>query len=71
VESIDPLGPAAKSGLEVGDVITSVDGHDVQGENLYVADLLRAPPGTKLIIGVARGATVSITVAPRKRPSQD
>jgi hypothetical protein len=68
VSSIDPLGPAARSGLEVGDIITSIDGHDVQGENAYVGKLLHAPAGTRLRLGVARGASVSITLAPRKSP---
>ena len=61
---IDPAGPAAKSGLEVGDVVTSIDATDITGAN---ADqgwmLLRAPPGTKLSLGLARGTTLAITLA--------
>lgn len=56
-------GPAAGSGLKAGDEIVAVDGHDVRGENymLYYA-LVRAREGTTLRLGLARGATVSITL---------
>ncbi len=64
VRRIDPDGPAAKTALVVGDVITSVDGTDVTGSNhaSYTA-LVTAPPGTTLVLGLARGATVTITLA--------
>lgn len=64
VSYIDPAGPAARSGIEVGDVVTSIDGVDVTGGNSMNTLLLRAPPGTKLAIGLARGTTVTITLAP-------
>jgi Carboxypeptidase regulatory-like domain/PDZ domain len=64
VSYIDPKGPAAKSGIEVEDVIVSIDGIDVRGENLgRIRALVNAPPGTKLALGLARGATVYITLA--------
>lgn len=63
VSYIEPTGPAANSGLKVGDVIVSVDGVDVTGEGWASAwTLLRAPPGTKLELGLARGATVTVTL---------
>jgi C-terminal processing protease CtpA/Prc len=65
VSWIDPAGPAANTELEVGDVITSVDGVDVTGANAPQAGtLMRAPPGTKLALGLARGATVTVVLAP-------
>jgi protocatechuate 3,4-dioxygenase beta subunit len=59
-----PDGPAAKTTLVVGDEITSVDGTDVTGANYasYTA-LVTAPPGTTLAFGLARGATVNVTLA--------
>lgn len=60
---LDPTGPAAKSELAVGDVITSVDGIDVTGGNIAsYASLIRAPPGTKLSFGTKRGATVIVVL---------
>lgn len=61
---IDPAGPAARSGLAVGDVITTIDGVDVTGEGGAAAwTLMQAAPGTKLELGLARGATVTVTLA--------
>lgn len=64
IASIEPAGPAARSGLRVGDVITSVDGIDVRGENAgFYHALTSAPPGTKLLLGLARDTTVEVVLA--------
>lgn len=64
VSYIDPRGAAAKTELRVGDLIVSIDGVDITGGNAAHAwPLLRAPPGTKLAIGLARGATITVTLA--------
>ncbi len=61
VAFIRPDGPAAKSGLEPGDVIESVDGTTVTGEDYYLYwSLSQVPAGTKVSIGVARGESFSI-----------
>lgn len=63
VSFIDPKGPAVQSGIKVGDVIISVDGVDITGGGAMDAwVLMSAPPGTKLELGLKRGATVSITL---------
>lgn len=55
-------GPAEAAGLAVGDVIVSVDGHDVKGPLRYLyATLSRVPEGTAIALGLARGASASIT----------
>lgn len=65
VSFIDPAGPAAKTEIKVGDIITSVDGVDVTGGNaMHAWTLMHAPPGTKLTLGLARGATVVVVLAP-------
>lgn len=62
VAFIRPGGPAAKTDLEVGDVITAVDGHDVSGENRYLyGSLTQVPEGTMLSFSLKRGTTVRIT----------
>lgn len=64
VSWIDPAGPAAKTQLVVGDLVTSIDGSDITGANAVTAyTLWRAAPGTKLSLGLARGATVVVTLA--------
>lgn len=64
VALIRPEGPAAESGLKVGDHIITVDGHDVSGANaaLYYT-LARVKPGTTVKLGVERGAVIEITAA--------
>lgn len=60
---IDPDGAAAKSELKLGDVVTTIDGIDVQGANhMRGQTLLTAPPGTKLALGLARGATATVVL---------
>ncbi len=64
VSFIDPAGPAAKTELKVGDLVTSIDGVDVTGAswaNAWI--LMRAPPGTKLVLGLGRGAQVTVVLA--------
>jgi protocatechuate 3,4-dioxygenase beta subunit len=64
VSWIDPAGPAAKTELKVGDMITSIDGIDITGASAPIAYvLMRAAPGTKLSLGLARGATVVVVLA--------
>lgn len=64
ISFIEPGGPAVKTELKVGDVITTVDGVDVTGGNsMHAWTLLRAPPGTKLVLGLARGASIALVLA--------
>ena len=64
VALVRPDGPAASSGLQVGDEIVSVDGQDVRGDVFTYWTLAFVPPGTTLTFGLARGATVTITAGP-------
>jgi serine protease Do len=66
VSNVEEGSPAAKAGLEVGDVITKIDGRAVEGS----ADLSRTirgmKPGTKASLTVFRGGKtrdIQITVA--------
>ena len=64
VSFIEPDGPAAKTDIKVGDVIVSVDGVDVRGANsMHAWSLMNAPPGTKIVLGLDRGTSVTITLA--------
>jgi protocatechuate 3,4-dioxygenase beta subunit len=65
VSWIDPKGPAAQTDLKVGDVIITIDGTDVAGGASQAGwVLMRAAPGTKLTLGLQRGASVVVTLSP-------
>jgi S1-C subfamily serine protease len=66
VRAIDPSGPCAALDVAVGDVVTTIDGVDVGGDNRGNAVLLwSAPPGTTLRLGLARGVTVAVVLVVR------
>ncbi|XYH99561.1 carboxypeptidase regulatory-like domain-containing protein [Sorangium sp. So ce1128] len=69
VIEVRPRGPAALAGLQVGDVIVSVDGHDVRGKMGYLyRPLTTVPAGTQVTLGLSRGASVSITAGKLQMP---
>lgn len=62
VTSVDDDGPATGRVRE-GDVIVTVDGIDVRGGNAPLFEpAIQAPPGTRVVLGLARGGTVTITL---------
>ena len=66
VLAIDPAGPAAKTALQVGDVVTTIDGTDVLANNRSSGwTLLEAPPGTPIRFGLARGTSVTVVTVAR------
>ena len=55
-------GPAAMTGLQIGDEIVRIDGQDVTGANGYLhASITAVPAGTVVTLGLKRGADVKIT----------
>ncbi|MCC6552756.1 MAG: carboxypeptidase regulatory-like domain-containing protein [Polyangiaceae bacterium] len=64
VGAVRPDGPAAAAALQAGDLIVSVDGYDVTGKMGYLyGTLTMVPEGTRVTLGVARGASVPIVAA--------
>jgi protocatechuate 3,4-dioxygenase beta subunit len=64
VTAIEPDGPAARTALRVGDVITAINGIRIGGGDYYCAvALLGAPPGARLELRLARDETVMLTLA--------
>lgn len=58
IKVIAPLDgtPAARAGIQAGDVIVKLDGEPVRGMSLREAvDKMRGPPGSRLVVTVARG----------------
>jgi hypothetical protein len=65
VAIIRPRGPADGSGLEVGDQIETVAGHDVRGTNsVRLRRLIGVPAGQSFQLGIVGGKTVTITAGP-------
>lgn len=58
IKVIAPLDdtPAARAGIQAGDVIVKLDGESVRGMSLREAvDKMRGPPGSGIVLTVARG----------------
>ena len=68
IASVSPGGPAASAGLRPGDVITSVDGSEIQSEAQLAALLAALQPGMQVYLaytrsGVTRTANVTLGVS--------
>ncbi|HTL33056.1 MAG TPA: carboxypeptidase regulatory-like domain-containing protein, partial [Kofleriaceae bacterium] len=65
VDSLDPKGPAAAAGLQMGDIITAVDG---VGPSSLVEDcgfaMIAVAPGSVLSLTRASGDTIKVTAGP-------
>lgn len=65
ITAIDPAGPAAKSGLVIGDIITTCDGFNLAGPTAVSWTLIsRVRAGTPLLLGVQRGIVATLVTAP-------
>ena len=63
VTQVDPDSPGAKAGLQIGDVITEIDGQKVNDSGELQVLVGQKQPGTKIMLTVLRsGKTMSIPV---------
>jgi len=65
VQDIAPDSPAAKAGLQSGDILTTIDGAPVDQLSKFRADIARRPPGSAVKLGVWRdkkAITVNVTL---------
>jgi serine protease Do len=63
VSAVDPDGPAAKAGLETGDVILKLNGHDVVNSTDLPVAVAELKPGTHATLEIWRdGATKDVGV---------
>ncbi|MCA9709246.1 MAG: PDZ domain-containing protein, partial [Myxococcales bacterium] len=68
IAAVQAGGPADAAGLQVGDEIVSVDGHDVTGDDRHLyGPLTRVPPGTSLTLGVRGGDEHTLIAGPAER----
>ncbi|MCS7021414.1 MAG: PDZ domain-containing protein [Gemmataceae bacterium] len=67
IDSVTPDGPAAKAGLQPGDVITQIAGKNVSDQKSLRAVLLEFAPGDKVNLAYTRGnesKKVEVVLAP-------
>jgi len=71
VASVQPGSPAAKAGVQQGDVIKTIDGKAVNNSADVVSQISGRSAGTKITLGIERGGNnKSITVTLEQQPSQ-
>jgi putative serine protease PepD len=64
-------GPADKAGLQVGDLVVSVNGHAVQGMDDLAAQVRILEPGRQVTLGIVRdGKQQTITATLTNRPNE-
>ncbi|MDO7843240.1 Do family serine endopeptidase [Sphingomonas immobilis] len=72
LRSIEPGEAAAKAGLKVGDVVTSVGGKEVSPDQSLSYLVANVTPGTKVDLGVIRqGKPITVAAVIGTRPSED
>ncbi|MGP4714919.1 MULTISPECIES: S1C family serine protease [unclassified Psychrobacter] len=72
VLNVVPQGPAAKSGLQVGDIILTIDGVEMTDANTLIQYVARKPPNTALNTQILRrGQNAEVEVVLEERPTQE
>ena len=67
---VEPAGPARKSGLRAGDIITRIDGQPMDDSTMVITTIRSYMPGDTISITVRRGSgTASVKVTLGSRPS--
>lgn len=72
VSFVQPNGPAARAGLRIGDVVTSVNGQEVNPDSSLSRLIADVRPGQTARLEVVRGGRPqTLTVAVAARPSEE
>jgi serine protease Do len=71
IASVDRMGPAARSGLQAGDVVTQVNGMPVDSAHELIKAVSATAPGSALRLTVKRrGQTLEVPVTVGRRPNE-
>jgi serine protease Do len=74
VQEVQPGGPADKSGLKPGDIITTIDGKSIKDGNDLVAEIASRRPGSTVRLGYMRdgkAADTTVTIGDREKVFAD
>jgi S1-C subfamily serine protease len=67
--SVVPGGPAAKAGLQAGDLITGIDGHSISSTQQFIETVDQYKPGQSITLTVKRGGkTLHVNLTLGTRP---
>jgi len=67
-----PQGPAARAGLQVGDIILDIDGKPMENARQFTVNVYLRQPGEEIVLGVVRGGKPrQVTVGVVARPEPD
>ena len=71
ISSVDRTGPAAKAGLQPGDVVLAVNGAEIDSAHELIKAVSATAPGSALKLGVRRhGQTTDLSVSVGRRPPE-
>jgi serine protease Do len=72
VAQVTSGGPAAKAGLQTGDLVTKIDGHEVQSQTDLTRRVALVSPGQDMRLTVLRdGRVQEVTIRSGERPSEE
>jgi serine protease Do len=70
IAQISPNGPAAKAGLKKEDVVTAIDGKQVDSSDELTSEVISRAPGTTITLNVIRnGQPMTVKVTLGQRPT--
>jgi serine protease Do len=71
ISTVDHTGPAAKAGLQPGDIVTAVNGARVDSAHELIKAVSATPPGSALTLSVRRkGQSMEVSVTVGRRPTE-
>lgn len=72
IQTVEPTGPAAKAGIQAGDVVTRVNNQDVTPDQTLSYLVANTAPGTRIPLDLIRnGKRMTVTATVGTRPSED
>jgi putative serine protease PepD len=70
IQEVAPDSPAAKAGIQPGDLVVSIDGKAIENYSEMIAAIRAHQPGDKITLGIVRGGNeTTITATLTERPA--